>query len=78
MTDRHKRIYHPLSPDQSQFSDIQQDPGELENPAHRGLPEMQEMMGRLDGLDAYPNFKLGDELADPERAERLRQLGYAE
>ena len=78
MTDRYKLIYHQLFPDQTQFFDIQQDPRELENLANRGLPEMEEMMGRLDGLDAYSNFKMGDEPTDPERAERLKQLGYGE
>jgi hypothetical protein len=56
MTDRYKLIYHQLFPDQTQFFDIQEDPRELEDLAQRGLPEMQEMMGRLDGLDAYSNF----------------------
>jgi arylsulfatase A-like enzyme len=78
MTDRYKLIYHQLFPDQTQFFDIQEDPSESKNLANRGLPEMQEMMGRLDALDAYSNFKLGDELTDPERAERLEQLGYGE
>jgi len=78
MTDRYKLIYHQLFPDQTQFFDIQEDPRELEDLAHRGLPEMQEMMERLDGLDAYSKFKLGDETTDPERAEMLKQLGYGE
>jgi arylsulfatase A-like enzyme len=78
MTDRYKLIYHQLFPDQTQFFDIQEDPGEFEDLANRGLPEMREMMGRLDGLDAYSNFKMSDEPTDPERAERLKQLGYGE
>jgi arylsulfatase A-like enzyme len=78
MTDRYKLIYHQLFPDQTQFFDIQEDPRESKDLAHRGLPEMREMMGRLDGLDAYSKFKLGDETTDPERAEMLKQLGYGE
>jgi hypothetical protein len=78
LTDRYKLIYHQLFPDQTQFFDIQEDPRELEDLARRGLPEMQEMMGRLDGLNAHSNLKLCAEPTDPERAERLEQLGYGE
>jgi len=72
----HKLIFHQLNPSNTEFYNLQDDPGELHNLAGGSPPAMARLMQRLQELDPFSDIMPGMTETDLERAERLKSLGY--
>lgn len=78
MNERYKLIRHQLEPENSEFYDLRNDPGEEKNLAAETPPEMRELAEQLERLDPFSEIMPGATSTDPEAEEKLRHLGYIE
>ena len=72
----YKLIYHQLKPENTEFYNLMEDPGELNNLASSKPPTMRRFMEHLNNINALSVIVPEMTATDLERLQKLKGLGY--